>query len=176
MGTSLKFTVQVAMDWLYKEDEDVSDPAEEGQVLYNKHFADGTGAGQCDLVWRRQVTLAASGVGSHQLDNLAYTWFGTALTTNFANIKFMAIINAQTEAAGSNPYDLEIDTSRANAWTTPFNTTTLIEIPSGGMFMLTNHADSAGWVVTNGADILYIVNKQTAETVTYKIVLAGDSN
>jgi hypothetical protein len=169
MADTLGMTIQLALDWLYKETQDLTTPTDEGFLKFDKHFADGTGAGQLTKIWRDQRTLASGADEDLDLTALTSSWFTGTVNANFTTIKFIAIVNLSTTSGE----DLQIDATVSNAFVKPWNTSTKIEIPADGLFLIADHA-GPGWTVTNGSeDILNIDRKSGSASLNYRIVIAG---
>ena len=169
MADTLSMTVNASVRWLYAEGGEMSTPTDDGGLVYDKPFADGTGASQVTKVWRDTRTIAGSGVDNLDLTVLSSSWFGNTLTATFTAVQILGIINTSTTAGD----DLYVDTTVTNSFVTPFNssTNTKVEITAGGMLLMVNRLET--WAVAASiGDILQIEN-DSANSVTYRIVIAG---
>jgi hypothetical protein len=134
---------------------------------YGTQFADGTGAGQANVIFHDQRTLAASALD--QLD-LSGTLAGTFGNVTFARVKAIIV-----KAADGNTNDVTIGGGNFATWAG--TGTDLVKIRPGGTFALTvGSADATGYAVTaTTADILRISNAAGGTSVTYDVIVIGAS-
>lgn len=136
--------------------------------------ADGTGAGQADILWADQRTVATGANDDIDLAGVLTAAFGATITA--AEIVGLMVINAPrtgaanttnlTIGAGSNPITTFL------GGTTP----TIGPIRPGGVVMLWNSANAGGFgaVTATSADILRIANSAGA-SATYQIAIVARS-
>lgn len=133
-------------------------------------LATGTAAGQADMIFTDERTLAASATEDLDLAGVLTGPFGATLT--FARIKGLAI-----SASASNTNNVVIGAAASNAWATLLNSTGTVTLRPGGNFMVSaGVADATGWAVTAGTgDLLKIANSAGSTSVVYQLVIIGAS-
>lgn len=131
-------------------------------------LAQGTGAGQADMIWSDQFTIAASGTQAVDLAGSLQGPFGTTLT--FARIK--AVIVA---AAAGNTNNVNVVSDATNGPPLFLAKGDGIGVHPGGLFVW--YAPSAtGAAITAGtADLINLVNSAGGTTVTCDVVVVGAS-
>jgi hypothetical protein len=146
---------------------DLSVPTDE--LVYSKRvdLASGTGAGQADMLWHDQRTLAASDTEDLDLASALSDAFGNTLV--FATIKELLVV-----AAADNTNDVQVTRPAANG--APVFLAAGDGMPVGPGGMLHWIAPKTGVSVTAGtADLLTITNSGAGTAVTYDIVIIGTS-
>ncbi len=130
--------------------------------------ASGTSAGQADLFFDDQRTLAAS--GTENIDLAASLADPAGDTLTFVKLKGIWIY-----AASANGGNIRVGGAGSNEFQGPFAASgDKITVAPGGIFQVI--APAAGWTVTAGTgDILLIENLDGAAAVTYDIALFGTS-
>lgn len=132
--------------------------------LFTQTFENGTGTGQANKMWSDTRTLADNTSESLDLAGSLTDSFGAAIT--FAKIKAIIIRNKSTTQA------LAVGGAASNQfinWVA--NSSDIINIPAGGMFMLTAPAGFA--VTASTGDLLKIANGSAGQSTDYDIVLFG---
>lgn len=138
---------------------------------YNLALATGTGAGQADLIFSDQRTLAASAAEDLDLAGVLTDGLGTTLT--FAKIKALIV-----KAASTNTNNVIVGGAATNGFVSWAGgaTHTVTVRPGGYMVLATGSADTTGYAVTAGtADLLKIANSGGTTGVTYDVIIIGTS-
>jgi hypothetical protein len=123
--------------------------------------ANGTGAGQANVAWATEVTLAAGQAYSFDLTNLAASAFGYVGKISVATLKDVLVVNNETTAGRYLLYGVisQADTTGYAA-----------RVNRGGSYRWTDYQD--GIAVTAGNKTIYIANPSSG-SVTFDIALAG---
>lgn len=137
---------------------------------YSVALTTGAGAGQGDLLWHDQRTLAAS--ASEDLDlagALAGLLGGTAV---FARVKGLIVA-----AAAGNTNNVLVGANVVNGWAALIGPTGAsggtVTVPPGGFFAA-GTPSAAGWPVTAGSlDLLHVTNGGGSTPVTYDVIVIG---
>ncbi|WP_433520144.1 hypothetical protein ACQP2T_63430 (plasmid) [Nonomuraea sp. CA-143628] len=131
-------------------------------------LAQGTGAGQADMIWSDQFTIAASGTQAVDLAGSLTGPFGTTLT--FARIKMVVVF-----AATGNTNNVNIVQPASNGAPLFLAAGDGIAVkPAGGFIWFDPSA--AGVVVTAGTgDLLNLVNSAGGTPVTCDVAIVGAS-
>jgi hypothetical protein len=134
---------------------------------YSPIMTQGTGAAQADQQWHNSRTLAASTSEVLHLYGVLVDAFGELV--NFARVKALQVANLSQTGS------MTIGGAGTNPWVGPFGGgAQTLELPAGGILLLAAPADAVGWVVTNNsADQLQIANNDSANPLTYEIVIVG---
>jgi hypothetical protein len=133
----------------------------------NSSYSDGTGAGQVDVMFTDQRTLAASGTEDLDLAGSLSDALGATLT--MAKLKFVMV-----KAASGNTNDVVLSRPASNG--VPLFTAAgdSIAIKPGGVFIWA--VPGTGVAVTAGTgDLLTFTNSAAGTGVTYDVVLLGTS-
>jgi len=131
-------------------------------------IASGTGINQCNQVWGKTATLAATTV---TYDLTALT--GSAGETKaFSKVKLLCIFNNDTVAG----HDLVCFDAAATAWQAPLDdATATVTVPggcsAGGTPLLLANMTAAGWTVDGSHKSLKL--NSGANSVSYTILIAG---
>ncbi len=135
-------------------------------------LVDGTGAGQVDLVYAKERTVASGANDDLDLAGGLTDAFGAAIT--FAEIVAIAIFNKQPDGT-ANTTTLTIG-GGSNPWLGLVGASgDLIRLPAGGVLLMAcDTAAGLGAVTASTADILRIANAAGAGN-TYQIVILGRS-
>jgi hypothetical protein len=138
-------------------------------VSYAKTLTSGTGAGQADLVWGDNNTLAASATTDIDLAGALTGALGGTVT--FAKIKAIFLY-----ADEGNTNNVVLGAAASNQFVGPFGAAThTIAVPPGGCAVLVAPG-TAGWAVTAATgDLLRVANSGAGTAVTYKILIVGTS-
>lgn len=133
-------------------------------------YANGTGAGQANLVFSDTRTLAASGTEDLDLAGTLADAYGATITN--VRVKSVAI-----KADAGNTNNVVVGAAASNAWATLLNSTGTITLrPGAALGVAAGEADATGWAVTAGTgDLLKVANSGGTTGVTYTIVIVGAS-
>lgn len=147
---------------------DLSTPTNAVNFAKQMNLAQGSGAGQADMIWSDQRTIAASGTDALDLAGSLVGPFGTTLT--FARIKMLIVL-----AAAGNTNNVNVVRDATSGAPLFLATGDGIPVHPGGGFIW--YAPSAtGVVVTpTSADLINIVNSGAGTSVTYDIHIVGAS-
>jgi hypothetical protein len=131
-------------------------------------LAQGTGAGQADMIWSDQFTIAASATQAVDLAGNLTGPFGTTLT--FARIKMVIVF-----AATGNTNNVNVLTPASNGTPLFLAAGDGIAVKPGGAFVWFDPS-AAGVAVTAGTgDLLNLVNSGAGTSVTCDVVIVGAS-
>jgi hypothetical protein len=167
MTTQLTASLKVSVAAAYLSQQAFGEARDVVQKNAAVSFANGTGAGQADKIWRATRTLAASANEELDLAGVLEDSFGNLLT--FASVKAVMI-----SAAAANTNSVIVGGAAANAVPLFGDATDTVALPPGGVFALASPAAN-GWTVTPGTgDKLKVANSAAGTSVTYDIVLIGD--
>ena len=133
-------------------------------------LATGTGAGQADLLFTDQRTIAAS--GSEDLDLAGVLADALSATLTFARVKGLYIA-----AAAGNTNNVVVGAASSNAWATLLNAAGTVALrPGASLLVAAGVADATGYAVTAGTgDLLQVANSGGGTAVTYDIIVVGAS-
>lgn len=131
------------------------------EVKSSLTVANGTGAGQANVGWATEVTLAAGQVYSIDLTNLAASAFGYQGKVTVATLKDVIVVNNETVSGRYLLYGV-ISPSDTTGYAARIN--------RGGSYRWTDYQD--GIAITTGNKTLYIANPSSG-SVTFDIALAG---
>ncbi len=142
-------------------------------LKFSENIVNGNGAGQADLIYAAERTLAASGNDDIDLAGILMDVLNQTITFN--KLAGLLLMNKPQDTSAVNTTTLTI-----GGGTNPFlgflggTTPTLGPIQPGGVLLLTNMASDAGLgtVVNSSADILRIANGGAAEN-KYQIAIWG---
>lgn len=144
-------------------------------IMRGTQFANGTGAGQADLLWTDTRTLAAS--TAEDLDLVSSTLigpFGAAMS--FARVKGLLVA-----AAPGNTNNVIVGANVVNGWATLIGPTgvsggTVTLRPGAVAAFVCGPADSTAWVTTAGTgDLLHVANSAGGSSVNYDVAIIGCS-
>jgi hypothetical protein len=133
----------------------------EVEVRSTQTVANGTAAGQANVAWATQVTLAAGQAYSFDLTNLPASAFGYVGKINVTTLRDVIVVNNATTVNRFILYGVisQADTSGYAA-----------RINRGGSYRWTDYQD--GITVTAGNKVIYIANP-SGGSVTFDVALAG---
>lgn len=165
MNTNIKITC--AIEGVVSTSGDFGNPQQQLTARAVLDLVTGTSAGQADLVFSDQRTLAASANESLDLNGSLVDVFGAA-----AN--FIKIVAIYFKAAAGNANNVVVGGAASNGFFPMFGASTdTIKLPGGAGVLLFN---DAGWTVTAAtADLLKVANGGSGTAVTYDVVLVGRS-
>lgn len=137
-------------------------------------FADGTAAGQADIIWTDERTVASA-----SNDDIDLSPIVDAIGVSRAPVEIVGIIlvNApRSGAANTTNLTLGVGTNPVTPGFLGGTTPTVGPIRPGGMFMIWNSDNAAGFgaITATTADILRIANSSGA-AATYQIAVVGRS-
>ena len=148
---------------------DLTTPSNVLAVARQVAFAQGAGAGQADMMWSDQRTIAASGSDALDLAGSLSGPFGGTLT--FARIKMVLVV-----AATGNTNNVNVTTPGSNGTPLFLAAGDGIAVKPGGFFWW-HDPSAAGVAVTAGTgDLLTIVNSGAGTPVTYDVHIVGASS
>ncbi|MER7212451.1 hypothetical protein ABT340_35810 [Streptosporangium sp. NPDC000239] len=148
---------------------DLSTPTNLVKFAKQMNLKQGAGAGQADILWSDQRTIAASGSDALDLAGSLTGPFGTTLT--FARIKMVVVL-----AAAGNTNNVNVVMPGSNGVPLFLAASDGIAVKPGGMLFWYDPS-AAGVVVTAGTgDLLNIVNSGAGTSVTYDIHIVGASS
>lgn len=131
-------------------------------------LAQGTGAGQADMIWSDQRTIAASATDALDLAGVLTAPLGGTLT--FARIKMLVVL-----ASSGNTNNLLVQRPATNGVPLFSAVSTNMPIPPGGAFVW--YAPSAAGVVVTptSGDLIDFVNGGAGTSVIYDVIVVGAS-
>lgn len=168
MSASLSTQISASLVWLFQDSQGLTTIADSSRLEYDAQLSDGSGNNQANMLWHDVRTLAA---GAHEdlvLSSLTQSIFGNAVTTDFAAIKALLIVNRQATAGD----DLLVGGASTHPWGAPFGAAAhQVRVPADSCLLLVN--SGAGWGVSAAsADQLRIANTGS-DSIDYKVVLIG---
>lgn len=168
MPTNLKATLNVKLGATYKNLLDIATPttAFENQTLIE--LANGTGAGQADLMFSDTRTLAASASESLDLAGSLVGDFGATLT--FVELKLVLV-----KASASNTNAVRLTRPASNGVPLFLAASDGIDIAPGGCFLWAAPTDGFCTVTASTGDLLSFANSSSGTSVTYDVVFVGAS-
>ena len=142
--------------------------------IYQASLANGTAAGQADLVYHGQRTLAASATEDLDLAGVLSDAFGATLT--FVRIKGL-IVAANGTSGTPNTNNVIVGAASGSPWAALLSATGTVTLRPGAVFAVVAGAtDATGYAVTaTSADLLKVANSAGGTSVTYDIVVVGAS-
>lgn len=168
---SLTTTARLKLAATQSEVPDLGSRSRTATVEMALTLADGTGAGQADLMFADTRTLTASSSEDLDLAGVLTDAFGSALT--FARIKALAI-----KAAAGNTNTVVFSRPAANGLATLFSAASdaVILRPGAMLILACSSADATGYAVTAGTgDLVTVTNGGAGTSVTYDVVIIGAS-
>lgn len=165
LSGSLRITLQA----LLSGTADIGSREQDVNYTVARPFTSGTGANQADLAFTDTRTLSASATENLDLAGGLTDALGNTLT--FASVKALIIV-----AAAGNTNDVVVGGAASNAWATPFgDATDTVKVPPGGVLVLADFG-ATGFAVTAGTgDILKVANGGSGTSVSYDLLIVGDS-
>lgn len=149
---------------------DLSAAADDLIKRYGVHLESGTGAGKADRVFADTRTLAASATENLDLAGSLTDAYGT--TTSFARVKFILF-----HAAVGNTNNVVVGAHGSADFVGLLNAAgTLTLRPDATVAAMSGSADATGMVVTaTTADIIKVTNSAGSTSVTYDVIIVGNS-
>jgi hypothetical protein len=147
---------------------DLSTPTNPLAVARQLVLAQGTGAGQADMIWSDRFTIAASATQAVDLAGSLAGPFGGTLT--FARIKMVVVM-----AAAGNTNNVNVVSDTTNGPLLFLAKGDGIPVKPGGLFTWFDPS-AGGAVITPGtADLINLVNSAAGTPVTVDVVIVGAS-
>lgn len=167
---ALKSTLAVAASAQLTSALDLTSAAAPLQFSRSVSLASGTGAGKADRLFSDRRTLAASATEDLDLS-------GALLDALGGPAQFVRIKGLLIAASKANTNNVVIGAAASNQWSTLLNATgTLTLRPGAAVCCMAGDTDATGWTVTAGTgDILKVANSAGSTSVTYDIVVIGNS-
>jgi hypothetical protein len=170
MPDSLSLTLQAAIRWANVSSLDLSNVQDTSTLEYSEGIVNGTAVDQADKLWHDKRTITAGANDDLDLTALVNTIFGSTVTTSFAKVKGILIINTSTTTGDV----LRIDTSVTHGFTKITGSATgKIEVGPDSAQLLANKKD--GWAVTDSSNDVLRINNPGANPIDYEIVIFGTS-
>jgi hypothetical protein len=164
---TLTSAVNVAVQATLAKTGTLSTPKDILSKAIQKEFANGTGSGQADKIFRDQRTLTTGQTEDLDLAGVLTDPFGAIVT--FAKVKVIMIENlstARTLTVGG------ASTFQFVNWVG--GATHTINIPPGGFFAIS--APAAGFAVTAGTGDLLKIANDAGSSCIYNIIIIGTSS
>lgn len=140
-------------------------------MVFSRTFAitDGVGINKAESIFRDQRTLTASATEDIDLAGVLTDAFGA--TISFTKVKAIMIY-----AATANTNNVQVGGAASNGFINWVSSPTdVIEVPPNSLFFLMNPT-AAGYAVTAGTgDLLKITNGGGGTSVTYDIIIIGET-
>lgn len=133
-------------------------------------FANGVGAGQANVLWYDERTLAAS--ASEDLDLVGTVVDTYGATFSPARIKAMWL-KAAPKTGTANTNDVVFGGASATQWAALLGTTGTVRLRPGAVLQFcAGAADAIGYVCAAGAtDLFKVLNSAGSTSVTYQIAI-----
>jgi hypothetical protein len=149
---------------------DLSSPVDVLLKQYGVHLESGAGAGMADRVFHDQRTLAASATETLDLAGSLTDAFGA--TQAFARVKAIIV-----KAAAANTNNVIIGANASADFVGLLNAAGTITLRPGMAFAaFVGSADATGMVVTaTTADLIKVANSAGSTSVTYDVIIVGNS-
>jgi hypothetical protein len=163
---TLTATVSTAVQATFTKSGALSTPKDLLNKSIQKEFANGTGSGQANLIFRDQRTLLTGANETLDLAGALTDPFGATLT--FGHVKALIIENTSTART------LTVGGAAANAWETWTSAGGTVTVPPGGIFSIC--APAAGFAVTAGTGDLLKIANDAGSSCTYNLIIIGTSS
>ena len=171
MALSARLQVQLAATLTKVMDVGSGHDAKDQLPPFEKIFSvtNGTGAGQGDMLWHDQRTLAASATENLDLAGSLADAFGT--TQTFVRVNLIIVY-----AAEGNTNDVQVQRGSSNGVPLFMAASDGVQLSPGMIFVLGGGKEATDFVVTAGTgDILTITNSAGSTSVTYDVLILGAS-
>jgi hypothetical protein len=147
---------------------DFANPTQAIPYSVSKILETGTSAGQADLLWADQITLAASATQDIDLSGSLVDALGAAVV--FAKVKAIVLV-----AAAANVNNVVLGAAASNQFAGPLGAVThTVHVRPGGTLVLEDA--TTGWTVSAGTgDILRVANSGGTTGVTFDLFIIGTS-
>jgi len=132
-------------------------------------YTDGAGAGQANLQWSDERTIAASGSENLDLSGSLTSLLGSAI---FARVKYIKIT-----ASANNTNSVNFSRPASNGLAGIFMAASDgVSIPPGGKFEWGDPGATGVAVTASTGDLLTVANSSSGTSVTYRIIIIGASS
>jgi hypothetical protein len=159
----LAATLRATLSWTRTDSQEVGSVVSRKTILSSYTIADGSGAGQADLVFADQRTIPPETIEAFDLLDLEQTALGVAVPFVFRQLRLIKVVNNET-AAGQTLL-VGVDPGRPTA-------VYAAAVGPGSEWFAINNTDS--WVVTADNSIVRIANT-TEDPISYSLYLLGTS-
>lgn len=165
LSGSLRITLQA----LLSGTADIGSREQDVNYTVARPFTSGTGANQADLAFTDTRTLSSSATENLDLAGGLTDALGNTLT--FASVKALIVV-----AAAGNTNDVVVGGAGSNAWAAPFgDATDTVKVPPGGVLVLADFGATGFAVAAGTSDILKVTNGGSGTSVSYDLLIVGDS-
>ena len=172
MTVNAQSTINLSIQSFLAENPNLGIPLHSPNIKSLISLAAGTGAGQVDIAWTQQRTLASGATDSIDLNGTLKDAFGVNMT--IVTLCGVIILNTPYDpAAAANTTNLTIGAG-SNPFLGLFGTGTFVLRPGGAYSAICGGPGGLGTVTPGTADILTIINSAGASN-SYQIGLLGRS-
>lgn len=147
---------------------DLTTPTAALSIARQLVLAQGTGAGQADMIWSDTVTIAISGTQAVDLAGTLAGPLGGTLT--FAKIKMIVVA-----AATTNTNNVNVVSDATNGPLLFLAKGDGIAVKPGGLFVWFDPSAAGVPITAGSADLINLVNSGAGSTVTADVVIVGAS-
>lgn len=170
MADTLQSQIVASLRWLLEDD---AGPTDNDKLEFSSGtIEDGVAVDTCDVRWYSGTrTILAGANDDLDLTALTKTIFGGTLTTTFAKVKAILIVNLSTTTGEV----LVLRANVANAFLGPFDGITTVRLVIGPDSPTLLASKKDGWAVTNGSADVLRINNPGATSISYKIAILGTS-
>lgn len=169
MATTLKSSLLLQLDAVYRNVLDIGVPTDTFQKRTKIELANGTGSASADLMFHDQRTIAASSNEDLDLAGvLTNPLTGAAMT--FVELRGLIIT-----ASSSNTNNVRLIRPASNGVPLFLAASDGIDIPPGGAFCWFCPADGKVTVTAGTGDLLNVANSSSGSSVVYDVVIIGTS-
>jgi len=159
----LAATVRNTLAWTRTDSQEVGSVTSRKTILSNYTIADGSGAGQADLVFADQRTIPANTIEAFDLLDLEQSALGVSVPFVFRQLRLIKVVNNETDAGLS--LKVGVDPGRPTI-------VYAAEVGPGSEWFAINNTDS--WIVTENNSVVRIANTN-ADPISYSLYLIGTS-
>lgn len=159
----LAATVRNTLAWTRTDLQEVGSVTSRKTILSNYTIADGSGAGQADLVFADQRTIPANTIEAFDLLDLEQSALGVSVPFVFRQLRLIKVVNNETDAGLS--LKVGVDPGRPTI-------VYAAEVGPGSEWFAINNTDS--WIVTEENSVVRIANTN-ADPISYSLYLIGTS-
>lgn len=157
--------------WVHTSTDNVSAPVDKKEYSYEEQYTDGSGADQCQDMYRAQRTVLANDYDSIDFAGSLTDVFGNTLT--FSKIKQILIVSQSTTEGDDLEIGGQATPTGGNLMSEIFSgqTDASIKLKHGGVFLLA--CPGTGYAVTGGSADVLLVKNVGVNSVTYDIIVKG---
>ncbi|MEN6406838.1 MAG: hypothetical protein ABFC77_10230 [Thermoguttaceae bacterium] len=158
---SFKSQIKASLGWDWNQGVRDND-----RLDYAKSLSDGSGDNQAEAAWHvEQQTLPLGESIDYDLTNLARMVLGVSLSTAFAAIKAVLLVNESTDGG-----DLRVGGAEDDPWSAPLGgESDGVLVPADSVMLLSNR--QSGWAVDSASRNLRLT--ASGGDVTYSIAVVG---